>query len=77
MSRGGTNRRRKGPRVGPTIPNNRRLKKQHPFTDLSDRVCVVDECRTQIKTRLVILKDVETCYRHHMVCERIRRKLRA
>ena len=76
MGRGGKRRRRSklATAKGPTIPNNRRLKREHPYDDLSERECVVDDCATQIKTRLVILKDVDTCYRHHVAGELVRRR---
>jgi len=64
MSRGGKNRSGRGPRgPGPSIPNNKRLKREHPYDDLSERVCVTEGCRALIKTRMVLLRDADTCYR--------------
>lgn len=45
-----------------SVPNNRRLKREHPFTDLSDRVCQVAGCERLIKLRMVLLRDAWTCY---------------
>jgi len=56
-----------------SIPNNKRLKSLHPFTDLSDRVCSVAGCTTQIKTRLVLIRDASICYRHWHRAELVRR----
>jgi len=50
---------------GNSRPNNRRLKALHPYNDLSDRVCEFRDCRRQIKTRMVLLRDAKICYRHH------------
>ena len=56
-----------------STPNNKRLKREHPFNDLSDRECEVPTCGRLIKTRMVLLRDARICYRHHHSSEMTRR----